>query len=381
MTPTRDLSRPFTLLVLISWGVAVALPLLISLALGQPLGGLPLVGIVLWFAVVRLGRWLSPASRADALTRRGRYTEALAFCDRALAVEGEGAWIGARRLVWLNRRTNVLLALGRADEAARNALDAVEMSADPETLSNLSLTLLRLNRYDEAEAAARAALDLTRERSVLAHATLAHVLLARGKPAEAEAMASAGAEDARALQPLVRQEHYVLCLVAVSRSVGALKPGSVAPRVSAVKRSRVELWEAARKSRMLRALAKAEEADRLSATPELRERALSTLEDALNDSLDYTLWLLAQPGTFAQVAEDEHFALYRAQATERLAMLRGAGPRGEAVTAAIAGAEERGEPRPTLQSSAVALSAQVATLAGTFVLLLLWALRFVLLAP
>ncbi len=378
MTPTRDLSRPFSLLVAISWAAVVALPLLISLALGQPLAGVPLAGIVLWFGIVRLGRWLSPASRADALAQRGHDAEALALCDRALAIEGEGAWIGTRRLVWLNRRTTALLALGRADDAAANALEALEVSADPETLGNLSSALLRMNRYDEAEAAARLALSLTRERSVLAHATLAHVLLARSRPAEAEAMACAGAEDARALQPLVRQEHYVLCLAALCRGVRLIKPGSTVLRARAVGRYRAELRSASRRSPVLRAVARAEEAERLSTAPENHDRARALLDRALHDSLDYTLWLIAQPGTFAGLANDVHVALYAAQATERIAMLQASGPSSVAVAQALATAAETAQPSPAMQSSTLAIYTQIATLAGTFLLLLVWTLRFVL---
>jgi tetratricopeptide (TPR) repeat protein len=378
VTPTRDLSRPFSLLVAISWAAVVALPIFISLALGQPFGGVPLAGILLWFGVVRFGRWLSPASRADALARRGRYAEALALCNRALAISGEGAWIGARRLVWLNRRTTALLALGRADGAAVNALDALRISADPETLGNVSLALLRMNRYDEAEAAARLALSLTRERSVLAHTTLAHVLLARDKPAEAEAMARAGAEDARALQPLMRQEHYVLCLAAICRGVRLIKPGSTAPHAREVTRYRAELRSASRRSPTLRAVAQAEEAERLSAAPEHRGRARELLDSAMHHSPDYALWLIAQPGTFTGLANDEHHALYVAQAAERMATLQASGPSPETVAQALAASAETAEASPAVQSSTLAIYTQIATLGGTFLLLLTWTLRFVL---
>ena len=190
--PVRDQSRIFTYVLAITWLVGVGMPILYSLISGNPAMGVPLLGVVFWFLLVRVARWLSPASQADSLMRRGRYAEVLALCDRALAVEGMGAWVGTRRLVWLNRRTTALISLGQEDTALLAALDALAVSADPETLGNCAMALLRLNRYDEAAAMGRLALSLTRERSVLCQGVLAMVFLAEGKPAEAEATASAG---------------------------------------------------------------------------------------------------------------------------------------------------------------------------------------------
>ena len=193
MKPIRDYSHLFTRGLIGVWLLAVALPLVVSLLLGQPGGGIPLAGVVLWFALLRAARWLSPPVRADALMRRGKYAEALALCDQALAARDEGAWTGGRRLIWLNRRTSALLGAGRAGAALVTALEAMEVSADPETLGNCAMALVRLNRYDEAIAAARLALSLSRERSVVGNAALALALLARGLPAEAEALARAPA--------------------------------------------------------------------------------------------------------------------------------------------------------------------------------------------
>src|SRR5262249_44691571 len=161
----------------ISWSLIVALPVFVSLAIGEQANGLPLLGVVLWFALVRVGRWLSPSARTDTLLRRGRYREALALCDKVLAVQGMGAWVGPRRRLWLNRRTVALTALGQADAALTSALEAVAISADPETLGNCALALLRLNRYDEASGAARLTLTLTRERSVIGNTVLACIKL------------------------------------------------------------------------------------------------------------------------------------------------------------------------------------------------------------
>src|SRR5215469_4439821 len=107
--PVRDQSRIFTYILAITWLVGVAMPILASLISGNPAMGVPLLGVVFWFLLVRAARWLSPASQADALMRRGKYAEVLAICDRALAVKGMGAWEGTRRLVWLNRRTTALI--------------------------------------------------------------------------------------------------------------------------------------------------------------------------------------------------------------------------------------------------------------------------------
>src|SRR5215469_1687653 len=217
--PVRDQSRIFTYILAITWLVGVALPILVSLISGRPEMGLPLLGVVFWYLLVRGARWLSPASQADSLMRRGRYEGALQLCDRALAVDGEGAWVGTRRLVWLNRRTTILISLGREDEALSAALDAIKVSADPETLGNCAMALLRLNRYDEAAALGRLALSLTRGRSVLCQGVLAMALLAEQKPAEAEATAASGLEDSRALYPFARVERYTTCLAATARAV------------------------------------------------------------------------------------------------------------------------------------------------------------------
>src|SRR5436305_549624 len=120
-----DRSRIFTIGLIASWLALVAAPIIVSVALNQPAAGLPLLGVVVWFIMLRLARQLSPAAYADALMRRGKYAKALARCDRALSLTGRSAWTGPRRLVWLNRRTATLLGLGRADEALQAALDAM----------------------------------------------------------------------------------------------------------------------------------------------------------------------------------------------------------------------------------------------------------------
>jgi len=383
LRPARDLSHLFTWLVLISWSLVVALPLLVSFALNRQLRGLPLLGVLLWFGLVRLGRWLSPAGRAEGLLRRGRYREALVLTDRALAVQGTGTWIGTRRLAWLNRRTTALTALGQGDMVLA-ALEALAISADPETLGNCALALLRLNRYDEATSATRLALTLTRERSVLGNTVLASIKLARGKPAEAEALARSSVEDARALLPLVRQEHYALCLAALCRATQALvrqplppQQGKRAwPTQEMVRQYLLELRDAARRHAPLRAVGLAEEAEVLSWAEETRSEALARLNEAVKLGTEYVLWLIAQPGTFARLRGDERFAPLAEQAEARLERLRDVAPSPEMVSAALGAAEKATQPRPTEQANSLALITQVITLGSTFVLLLLWTWRF-----
>jgi tetratricopeptide (TPR) repeat protein len=374
----RDASDLFTYGVLGAWLVIVALPLLVSLAAGNPAGGLPLAGVVLWFVLLRVARLLSPPARADALLKRGRPGEALGLCEEALAVSGSGAWMGPRRLVWLNRRPRALLALGREDEALAAALEALDVSADPETVGNCALALLRLNRYDEAAEAARLALSLTRERSVVSHAVLAQVMLARGRPAEAEALAQSGLADVRSLLPFVRPEHYSLCLGALRRALrsqGTHTPAG-SPEGRRIARHLAEL-RAAGRSRGLRAVALLEEADNLCDDDGQRERVLSLLGEALQWDTPYTHWFLTQPGTLACLREDEAVGRLREVAAARLAGLA-ATAAGAEVVAALAAAREHGRPAPARQASVVALGTQIVTLGGTLALLGLWAWRFFL---
>ncbi|HEV2403943.1 MAG TPA: hypothetical protein VGR88_00740, partial [Ktedonobacterales bacterium] len=183
MKPIRDLSQPFSRWLALAWLIIVCAPLVASVLLDTPVDGLPLLGIVVWIVLLRYARRLSPALRADMLTRSGKYTQALDMAERALAVDGEGAWMGPRRLVWLNRRTTALLALGEYDAALGSAIEALVSHADSETISNCAQALVRLNRYEEATRAARLALALSRERSLTAQTSLAMVMLASGRPA------------------------------------------------------------------------------------------------------------------------------------------------------------------------------------------------------
>lgn len=372
MRPISDQSREFTRGLALLWAGVVALPLVLSLALGAPGHGLPLLGVVAWIVLLRVARWLSPAAYADVLARRGKLAEALAMCEAALAVEGTNAWVGMRRLVWLNRRTTILLALGRTDEALSAALDALNICADPETLGNCALALLFLNRDEQAAEAARLALSLTRERSVSCHAVLAIVNLTRDMPAEAEALAEAGRQDARALLPLVRPEHYALCLAALARAL------RLQEKHQRAERSLEDLRDVCDRRNALRALALMEDIEWLTEAPEDQKRAFLLLAEAHFHSPSYTLWYAAQPGTLAALHGSERYAAVRKAAAERLEHLASTAPALAEVAEALATAREHASPRPARQSSQQALLMQVATLSGTLVLLLWWTWRFFL---
>jgi tetratricopeptide (TPR) repeat protein len=372
MRPISDRSRQFTIGLAISWLALVALPLSLSMLLGHTWRGLPLAGVVLWVVLLRLARWLSPAAHADFLLRRGKLRESLALCERALAHTGSGEWRGPRRMAWLTRRTNALLALGAYDQALTSALEAVEHRADPETLGNVALACLWLNRYDDATQAARQTLALTVERSLSSHAVLAQVALARDLPAEAEALANSGRADAHALLPYVHDEHYALCLAALCRA--SLRLG----RRTARQRYLLDLAHATRKVRRLRTLLLVEQADGLTAAPEERERALALLAEAFELAPNYVLWFLTQPGTLPGLRGDPRLAPAEAKAQEWQETISAGAPDSEVVRHVLETASRDASPKPSSQASRAALFAQVATLAGTLALLVWWMWHFFL---
>ena len=400
--PVRDQSRIFTYVLAITWLVGVGMPILASLISGNPAMGVPLLGVVFWFLLVRVARWLSPASQADSLMRRGRYAEVLALCDRALAVEGMGAWLGTRRLVWLNRRTTALIWLGQEDTALLAAIEALKLSADPETLGNCAMALLRLNRYDEAATMGRLALSLTRERSVLCQGVLAMVLLAEGKPAEAEATASAGLEDSRALYPFARLERYTICLAATARAIREQIRHSISenqlvysrkagrhgqpeilsgPEIVKARTAREtslihDLSKVARRTPLFRAMAQLEEADSQSGKPEQTAHVLALVKSAHQLAPLYCIWFLEQPGTFSRLDQDPYLESLRAEGRALFAAWRDRAPDAKTVKAALDAAETEAQARPGRQASYLALMAQLITLGSTFALLLVWAWRF-----
>jgi tetratricopeptide (TPR) repeat protein len=372
MRPIRDLSYVFSRGLAVAWLLIVFAPLVLSVLLNTPADGLPLLGIIIWIVLLRLARRLSPAARADALTRKGYYAHALQMAERALAVEGEGAWMGARRLVWLNRRTNALLALGQYDVALASAVEALITNADSETISNCAQALTRLNRYDEATIAARLALALTRERSLSAQTSLAMAMLARGMPAEGEALARAALTDARALMPLVRTEQYATCLATMTRAERLLR------RDVSAERSQAELKKVAHKSGLLRAMFILEDADKRSEAPDERERVREAVATARGLAPEYVDWFVTQSSTFAALREESWLLEIVAGAERRYGEFANQAPSPEVVDKAITFATRTGTPRPAAQSSRDALLAQVLTLGATFLLLLFWTWRFFL---
>ncbi|HUY77411.1 MAG TPA: hypothetical protein VMV29_11615 [Ktedonobacterales bacterium] len=387
LTVSRDRSRQFVWLAPLAWLAVVAAPLMLSFALQRPLGGAPLIGVAGWLVALRLARWLSPAARADGLMRQGRYVEALTLCEQSLRVTGDGAWTGARRLVWLNRRTTILLALGQWDAALDAALAALNVSPDPETIANCAHALLRLNRYEEAATAARLALSLTRERSVSALATLAAVMLARGMPAEAEALARAGLTDVDALLPLVHPMSHMTCLTTLARA--QRRQGLYDEAEEAL----AEMQKVARNNTVLRAMALVEEADTPTPITEddskdldgveetlARNQAFRLLGEAYDLAPYYTLWFVSQPNTLALLQDDPRLNPALAVAREEYARAALAAPDAEAVAPTLEMAQRDGRRRPARQANRVATAAQAITLAATLVLLLLWMWRFFIIA-
>jgi tetratricopeptide (TPR) repeat protein len=367
---TGDRSRIFTVGLAISWFVVVALPIIISIRQSQPLDGLPLLGVVIWFVGLRLARLLSPAVRADAAMRRGDYEAVAERCRRALIIEGASAWTGTRRLVWLNRYTMALWMLGLPDEALDAALEAVTISSDPETLGNCAAALLALNRYAEASGAARLAQSLSRERSISANAAQAGAMLARGLPAEAEALALAAFTDTQALLPLARREHYTACLAVLCRAERALK------REQAASQAFLVLQKAPKNIPTLRALALVEEAERQTADAEGRDRAFAILDAAFDLNAPYVLWYFTQPDSFKRMRDDPRFLRTVAAADERESRLASNAVALEQVALVLAQAQKTGHPRPAPQASRAALLAQILTLGATVAMLAWWTWSF-----
>ncbi len=365
-----DRSRIFTVGLFAAWLALVAAPILVSVALNQSMAGLPLLGVAIWFILLRVARQVSPAAYTDTLMRRGKYAQALARCDRALALTGRSAWTGSRRLVWLNRRTAALLELGRTDEALQAALDAVAESPDAETLGNCALALLRLNRLDEASQVARQVLDLTRERSVAAHTALAAVKLRRGMPAEAEALARAGLTDMKALMPLVKPEHYTLCLSILCRAQRMLGGRDEQHAILG------DLRRAAGANQVLQVIGLLEEIDSLPDTPQGHDLGFDLLEGAYEVAPHYVLWYITQSGVLTSLRGDRRFVPYVDAATEEFRRFSEHAPDAETTHEALEKAALSATPSPARQSSQGALFAQLLTLAGALLLLLLWIWRF-----
>ncbi|HEY7848675.1 MAG TPA: tetratricopeptide repeat protein [Ktedonobacterales bacterium] len=361
-----DGSSLFTRVASLTWVGLVLAPLLLSIALDSPLSGAPLLGVVLWLGLLRVARWLSPAARADALAQRGRYAEALAMCEQSLAVTGTGAWVGRRRMVWLNRRVTALVGVGRYEEALAAAIVAMEASPDPQTIADCSVALLRLNRYDLAIEAARLAGQLTHGRSVRANATLAEAMLARGLPAEAEALARVSLTDIQALTPYVRREHHAACLSALCRAQRAL--GLTRERVATLS----QLRRVTSRTPALAAIALLEQA--AAATDATQAAELVMRAHVSNPA--YTGWYVTQPGALPSLHSTSGAASLVAQSEAEIQRMSDRAPDDEALHLLLSSLRPAAHTSPAYQSSLAALTTQVITLGATLALLLLWMWRF-----
>ena len=92
-----DQRKVFVIALVASWLLLIGVPITFSILSDQPNEGLPLVGVILWFILLRVARWLSPPVRMDARMRRGRYAAAIKLADRALALDGFTALSASRR--------------------------------------------------------------------------------------------------------------------------------------------------------------------------------------------------------------------------------------------------------------------------------------------
>ncbi len=362
-----DSSGLFTTTAALSWLGLVLVPIILSIVFNLPVSGLPLIGVALWLGLLRTARWLSPAAHADTLLQKGRYAEALAMCERSLAITGSGAWVGRRRLVWLNRRVTALLGMGQYDTALLAAIDALEASPDPETIANCAVVLLRLNRYDMAIETARMACALTHDRSVRANATLAWAMLARGLPAEAEALAGATLADIQALTPYVRRENHTASLSALCEAQRAL---------GLTRRANDTL-------RRLRRIAR--HAPAVAAAILLEEAGIHANEPAVAADLiarahaadpAYTGWYLTQPIARRFQDVSPAVAALAQQASDAIGHMSAAAPEDSSIQTLLRSLRSAASPRPIYQSSAPALLTQVVTLSATLALLLLWMWRF-----
>ena len=178
--------------------------------------------------------------------------------------------------------------------------------------------------------------------------------------------------DARALLPLVRSEHYALCLAALVRSLRAQGKHRLAARFWD------DLRDACKGRKGLRAIALTEDADRMLDTPENRVQALTRLAEAYAEAPDYVLWYVAQAGTLTVLRTEAEFTVMERKAAERFEALAKQAPSLEEVAAALAVARADASPRPARQSSWQALLMQIVTLSGTLALLLWWAWTFFL---
>ncbi len=135
------------------------------------------------------------------LLERGRYGEALACFDRALALRQEILQ------VWISRG-RALCKLDRLDEAESSLREALRLKPDFASAHiELANVLDLVGRFEEAEASVRTALRLEPE-CAPGYAILGKILYHRGRPGEAQA----SYRSAMALRPQVAEWHVGLAL-------------------------------------------------------------------------------------------------------------------------------------------------------------------------
>jgi Tfp pilus assembly protein PilF len=133
------------------------------------------------------------------LAVHGRYAEALACYDHALAIRGDIPQV-------LTNRGRALRNLDRLDEAETTLREALRLKPDFANARNELATVLDLlGRFEEAEASVRAALRLQPE-DALAHFNLGEILYHLGRAPEAQA----SYRTALCLRPEVPEYHVAL---------------------------------------------------------------------------------------------------------------------------------------------------------------------------
>jgi len=89
-------------------------------------------------------------------------------------------------------------------------------------------------------------------------------------------------------------------------------------------------------------------------------------------------WYVTQPGTFADCKDDPRFRQMHAVAVDFMLGMGNSAPDHQTVAQALAAAQQVAVARPARQTSPQAMTMQLVTLAATFLLLTVWAWRYVL---
>jgi hypothetical protein len=119
-----------------------------------------------------------------------------------------------------------------------------------------------------------------------------------------------------------------------------------------------------------------EEIDGLADTPQGHDQGFDLFEGSFEVAPHYVLWYITQPGVLTHLRGDRRFLPYLDQATQEFQRFVQRAPSGEITQSALDKAALTATPIPARQASQSALLAQVLTLSGTLLLLLLWIWRF-----